>query len=80
MASNGHQLLPAPTKLLLQLVGLSSKTGLWGACRQVDRIAMFRLSRLLLPRARALYDSRHYMLRHVRLVGQVVDQTAGGGD
>jgi hypothetical protein len=55
MASIGHQLLPAPIKLLLQLVGLSSKTWLLGACRLVDRIVLFRLRRLLLLlRARAL--------------------------
>jgi hypothetical protein len=30
MASSSHQLLPGPIKLLLQLLGLSSKAGLWG--------------------------------------------------
>jgi hypothetical protein len=68
MASSNHQLLPGPIKLLLQLLGLSSKAGLWGACRLVDRIVMFQL---LLPRVRALYvslcDGRHYMLRQVGL-------------
>jgi hypothetical protein len=37
---------------------------------------------LLLPRARALYvslcDGRHYMLRQVRLLGQVVTKPGGG--
>jgi hypothetical protein len=40
MANSGDQLLPGPINQLLQLLGVSSKAGMWGAYRLVDRIVI----------------------------------------